>query len=80
MVRDEVYAHPESAVIAAGENPFNPRYSVVVVAGLSSLGTWQVMSRFMDDQLSYAPVVVLPHGRDDDSLVPPLAELTRELD
>ncbi len=79
-VRDEVYAHPESAVIAAGENPFNPRYSVVVVAGLSSLGTWQVMSRFMDEQLSYAPVVVLPHGRDDDSLVPPLAELTRELD
>lgn len=79
-VREERYAHPESAVIAAGDNPFNPRYSVVVVAGLSSLGTWQVMSRFMDEQLSYAPVVVLPHGRDDDSLVPPLAELTRELD
>lgn len=79
-VRDELYAHPESAVIAAGENPFNPRYSVVMVAGLSSLGTWQVMSRFMDEQLTYAPVVVLPHGREDDSLVPPLAELTRELD
>lgn len=79
-VRDQIYAHPESAVIAAGENPFNPRYSVVLVAGLSSLGTWQIMSRFMDDQLVYAPVVVLPHGREGDSLVPPLAELTRELD
>src|SRR5262249_52737969 len=33
-VAGEAYAHADSAVIAAAENPLNRRYSLVVVAGL----------------------------------------------
>jgi hypothetical protein len=41
VVRDEHYAHPATAVIAAGSNPLNARYSVVVFAGLSAEATWR---------------------------------------
>jgi hypothetical protein len=78
-VRDEVYAHPESAVIAAGDNPVNPRYSIVVIAGLSSLGTYQIIPQFEEDVFTYAPVVVLPHGAGEDAFVAPLKELSRHL-
>ena len=75
-VVDDVYAHPETAVIAAGENLLNPRYSIVVIAGLSSAGTYQMMANFEEDVLSYAPVVVLPHAGEEDAMVPPLKELS----
>ena len=75
-VRDKVYTHPESAVLAAGDNPLDARWSVVLVAGLSSLGTYQVVGRFADDLLTYAPVVIAPFGRDMRDVVPPLPELT----
>jgi hypothetical protein len=78
-VRDDVYAHPETAVIAAGENPLNPRYSIVVIAGLSSLGTYQVAPQFEEETLSYAPVVVLPRGGEEEAFVAPLRELSRDL-
>lgn len=73
-VRDRVYADPRSAVLAAAENPENPRrvLVLVLVAGLGSLGTWQAAGRFADEQLTHAPVVVLPHGRPPEELVPPL--------
>ena len=35
-VGDKLYAHEETAVIAAGANPVDGRYSAVVVAGLSA--------------------------------------------
>jgi hypothetical protein len=38
-VGKDSYAHANSAVIAAGENPLNPRYSVVVIAGLDGAST-----------------------------------------
>jgi hypothetical protein len=38
-LRGKVYANPASAVIAAGANPLNPRYSVVAFAGLSAEAT-----------------------------------------
>lgn len=75
-VRDKRYIHPETALLAAADNPLNPRYSVVIVAGLSSLGTYQTMGKFADDMLSYAPVVVVPWGRQPIELVPPLPALT----
>ena len=75
-VRGKLYTHPESAVLAAGDNPLNPRYSIVIVAGLSSLATYQTVGKFADDVFSYAPIVVLPHARKQDDLVPPLKELT----
>ncbi len=75
-VRGKLYTHPESAVLAAGDNPLNPRYSIVIVAGLSSLATYQTVGKFADDVFSYAPIVVLPHARKQNDLVPPLKELT----
>ena len=71
-VRDRVYAHPQSAVLAAAENPENPRRVLVLVAGLGSLGTWRAAGRFSDDQLTHAPMVLLPHGRAPEELVPSL--------
>ena len=75
-VRGQRYTHPDSAVLAAGDNPLDARWSVVLVAGLSSLGTYQVVGRFADDLLTYAPVVIAPFGRDMRDVVPPLPELT----
>ncbi|HJZ93744.1 MAG TPA: C45 family autoproteolytic acyltransferase/hydrolase [Gemmataceae bacterium] len=39
QVRDERFAHPGSAVVAAGENPLSPEASAVVIAGLSAEAT-----------------------------------------
>ncbi|WP_028605758.1 C45 family autoproteolytic acyltransferase/hydolase [Ottowia thiooxydans] len=77
QIRDELYAHPESALLVAGDNPLNKRFSVVLVAGLSSLGTYQAAGRFGDETLSYAPVLILPFDREikERVLTPP--ELTR---
>ena len=77
-VRGDLYTHPESAVVAAGNNPLNSRYAIVLIAGLSGLGTYQVIPMFEDDILSYAPTAVLPHGGQEDDFVPPLQELTIE--
>jgi Phospholipase B/S-layer like family, C-terminal region len=74
-VRGMVYAHPESAIIMATDNPLNRRYSVVTIAGLSSLSTLQVMSKFEDNLLSYAQIVVLPHNQTASDLVAPAKEL-----
>src|SRR5205807_176468 len=38
-VRNESYSHAQSAVVVAGENPLNPRYSLVAIAGLSPEST-----------------------------------------
>ena len=75
-VRDQLYVHPQSAVLAAGDNPLNSRYSVVLIAGLGSLATYQTVARFADDEYAYAPMVVLPHARESRELVTPLPELT----
>jgi hypothetical protein len=38
-VGKESFAHANSAVMAAGENPLNPRYSLVVIAGMDGAST-----------------------------------------
>lgn len=78
-IRDKVYAHPESAVIAAIDNLINPRFSIVVIAGLSSLGTYQIVAKFEQNMFSYAPVVVLPHGGEEEDFVAPQKELSIDL-
>ena len=75
-VRGRTYAHPDSAVLAAADNPLNPRWSVVLVAGLGSQGTYRAAGRFADELLGHAPLVVAPAGRDTLELVPPLPALT----
>jgi hypothetical protein len=62
-VRNKTYAHPDSAVIAAGENPQNPRYSVVIYAGLGAQSTWKSVQRLEPDELPPAQVILLPAGR-----------------
>ncbi len=78
-LRGEAYAHPETAVLMACENPLNKRYAMVVIAGLSGLATLQAVPRFEDESLTDAEVVILPYGRDEVSLVMPAKELVRRL-
>jgi hypothetical protein len=78
-VAGEAYAHPESAVLAAAENPLNRRYSVVVVAGLSGLATLRAAPKFEAGSLSFAEVVVLPYKQEERALVVPAKELILEL-
>jgi hypothetical protein len=70
-IRGMAYAHPKSAVVMAAENPYNRRYSIVTIAGLSSSSTLRVVSQFEGEALSYAQVVLLPHDRDELDLVSP---------
>jgi Phospholipase B/S-layer like family, C-terminal region len=79
-IRGTVYAHAESAIIMAIDNPLNRRYSVVTIAGLSGLSTLQVMSKFEDSSLSYAQIAVLPHEQTEVDLVSPTPELVKEID
>lgn len=79
VIRWQAYAHPETAVILATENPLNRRYSLVVVAGLGSLATLTTVPQFEDESLSYAPVVVLPHQQEERALVAPPSECVCEL-
>jgi hypothetical protein len=77
-VRGNAYAHPESAVILALENPLNRRYSAVVIAGLGSLATLRTVSRFGEKTLTAAEVVVLPYNQDEFGLVVTPKELARK--
>jgi len=59
-VGDDTYAHAGSAVIAAAANPDNPRYSVVVMAGLGAYSTWRVAPQL--PRMHAAEIFVLPNG------------------
>jgi hypothetical protein len=78
-VRGEVYAHAGSAVVAAAENPLNRRYSLVVIAGLSSAATLRVVPEFEEESLSYGEVVVLPHNQEERAMVVPPPQLIQVL-
>jgi hypothetical protein len=78
-VRENTYAHPQSAVVFAMQNPLNARFSLVAVAGLSGLGTLRVVPAFEDETLPYAQVVVLAHGHETESFTLPATGLVREL-
>jgi hypothetical protein len=76
-VRGQLYAHAESAVIAAGANPMDGRYSIVCVAGLSPGATLRAAKLLPED--SPAPVKVMAAYQNAKDIVPPAFELTREL-
>jgi hypothetical protein len=59
-VKGEGYAHAGSAVIAAGENPANKRYSVVVIAGLGAAATRRA-APLLAETVANGEVVLLPH-------------------
>jgi hypothetical protein len=71
------FAHEGTAVIAVGTNPLSPRYSVVLVAGLSADATYRTCERA---SFPSAEVVVHPHGGPPRRLVVtrPDNELTAE--
>ncbi len=78
-VDGDVHAHPKSAVIAAGTNPLNARYSVVVIGGLRALSTYQAASKLGFDDFG-AEVKVLPHGQRARRMVVPPPELIHDFE
>jgi hypothetical protein len=79
-VRQETYAHPGSAVVVASENPSNPRFSLVVLAGLSAESTLQAPTGLMWRSRSAGEVLILPKKGNPRSLVLPAKELVKELE
>jgi Phospholipase B/S-layer like family, C-terminal region len=80
VARDEAFAHADSAVIAAAENPLNHRYSVVVIAGLGAASTLRIAPMLVDSSRQSAEVVVFPHGKRVRSLATPAKDLIREVE
>jgi hypothetical protein len=78
-VNNETYAHPRSAVVAAAVNPLNPRYSLVVLAGLSAEATWHIPAAFLHRTRGAGEVVVLARDARSRALVVPPRELVQEL-
>jgi hypothetical protein len=79
-VRDQTYAHAGSAVVAAGVNPLNPRYSLVVFAGLSAESTFHVPATHLKRGSTPAEVLVLPNRGRPRALVVPARELVRDFE
>jgi len=61
-IADETYAHPHTAIVAAGPNPLAPDRSVVVFAGLSAEGTWVCPRQFPDRESATAEVMIFEEG------------------
>ena len=76
----ETYAHPGSAVIAASVNPLNPRFSLVVLAGLSAESTFRAPAALLKGGQVPAEVLVLPNGGKPRSLVVPARALVKEFE
>ena len=68
-VRKDCYAHAKSAVVAAAENPLNPRYSMVVIAGLDASSTLKTAPALVRGGMGQAEVVVVPNGERPRNLV-----------
>jgi Phospholipase B len=71
VVRKKTYAHPGSAVIAAGSNPINARFSVVIFAGLSADATWRCVQSASGRSSAAAEVLLAPEGSRPQRLVVP---------
>src|SRR5262249_20819257 len=75
---NERYSNAESAVIAVMENPTNPRYSAVVVAGLSSAATLRAAPGLVTEVRRPAEVVALVRGERPKEMLVPARELVHE--
>ncbi len=61
VVAGKTYANPASAVLAAADNPLNPRFSMVLVAGLSAESTVSAPAKYFGHRGQRpAEVLVLP--------------------
>jgi hypothetical protein len=72
VVRGKTYAHPDSAVIVATENPLSKSHSVVVVAGMGAASTLEAAPKLVQRGRRAAEVLLLPHGQEDRPLVLPM--------
>ncbi len=72
------YANAGSAVIAAGANPLNPRYSVVVVAGMGAEATFQAVPSLLS-RGSSTEVLLLPARAGSQNIVVTPSLYTKEL-
>jgi hypothetical protein len=79
VVGRETYAHEKSAVLVAAENPQNPRFSVVVIAGLGAAATLRAAPALVGPGVRAGEVVILANGARPRALVMPARELVREL-
>jgi hypothetical protein len=79
-LRGEAYAHRDTAVLVAAENPLNRRFSMVVVAGLSAQATMRAAPQLGVEGLSYAEVIVLQHGDVERGMIVAPNSLTREIE
>lgn len=72
-LRGQVYAHPHTALAAAGPNPLakGRDRSVVVLAGLSAEGTWHAIRRFPDGGPVRCEVLLMESGSSPRRLVVP---------
>ncbi len=59
----ETYAHPETWVIAAGDNPFNLRYSAVIFAGLDAASTWRSVRNLLDPKEPNPQIILSVAGK-----------------
>ena len=59
QVADETFAHPRTAIVAAGPSPMAAGRSVVVFAGLGTEGTWDCVRRFPDRGGATAEVMIM---------------------
>jgi hypothetical protein len=78
MISGVTYAHAGSAVLAATANPLNPRYSAVVLAGLSSEATTRTPDAIYRKDAEGADVLTMPNGGKVKALAVPARDLVRE--
>jgi Phospholipase B len=77
-VQDQTYAHAGSSVLAAAANPHDPRYSIVVIAGLSAESAFHAAPSLMTKGGSMQ-VLVLPDRASGRSSVILPAEWSKDL-
>lgn len=68
-VRGETFADHDSGVIAACENPWNDRFSVVIFAGLSSRATYRIADALSPDEETSPQIIIMPANRGSRRLV-----------
>ena len=59
-VNEKVYAHERTAIVAAGVNPVDAKYSVVAIAGFSADATYCAAESIID--APSAEVLIFPRG------------------
>ena len=62
-VAGQRFAHPETWVIAVGDNPLNPRFSAVMFTGLNAASTWQSVRNLPESSEPDAQIMLHSAGK-----------------